>query len=70
MSLLNNAPSAKGLLALTLTMVSLPVLVSCGHGNSANNAPGNPSIASLTVTPTTIVRGQAATITDKVTVMI
>jgi len=63
MSLLNNAPSAKGLLALTLTMVSLPVLVSCGHGNSANNAPGNPSIASLTVTPTTIVRGQAATIT-------
>jgi uncharacterized protein (TIGR03118 family) len=39
-------------------------VISCGHGNSGNNAntPGNPSIASLTVTPTTIVRGQSATI--------
>jgi uncharacterized protein (TIGR03118 family) len=63
MSLPNCVPSAKGLLALTLTMVSLPVLISCGGGgNSGNNAPGNPSIASLTVTPNTIVRGQSATI--------
>lgn len=63
MSLLNCAPSAKGLLALTLTLVSLPVLISCGGGSSGNNnAPGNPSIASLTVTPTTIVRGQSATV--------
>jgi uncharacterized protein (TIGR03118 family) len=52
----------RGLLALTLTMVSLPVLISCGSSNSGNGGAGNPSIASLTVTPTTIVRGQSATI--------
>lgn len=62
MSVPNYAPSAKGLLALTLTLASLPALVSCGGGNSGNNAPGNPSIGSLTVTPTTIVRGQSATV--------
>jgi len=62
MSLPNCPPSAKGFLALTLSLVSLPVLISCGHGNSANNTPGNPTIGSLTVTPASIVRGQSATI--------
>jgi uncharacterized protein (TIGR03118 family) len=62
MYLLNHPRSARVRGVLALTMVSLPLLVSCGHDHSGSGAGATPSITSLTVTPTTIMRGQSATV--------
>lgn len=50
----------KGILALTVALI--PLLASCGSSNSSSAPATPPSISALTVTPTTVLRGQSAQI--------
>jgi uncharacterized protein (TIGR03118 family) len=63
MSLINYRTDAPGKGILALAVVLMPFLASCGSDHSPAAPVTPPSIGSLTVTPTTILRGQSATIT-------